>query len=179
MTHPVDLEAQVAKLWADYRALRENHGLASAFDALRKRILALRSNAKKLGLRVQYQQLGDLQTYVSKAKAELLSPAERVREVWPPLCQTYLRDAISEGESALRSGTLASLRRAAALLKPMDRPESLADIAEEGIAADLAVHIPGATVDQGMLVLSAEHERCIQKATTLSSRIGAALANPR
>ena len=79
MTHPIDLEAQVSRIWADYRLLRETQGSASAFDALRKRIRALRSHAKRLGLAVQYQQLGDLQTYVSKAKTELLSPAERLR----------------------------------------------------------------------------------------------------
>ena len=61
----------------------------------------------------------------------------------------------------------------------MDHPESLADIAEEGIAADLAAHIPGATVDEGMLVLSAEHEAALQEAASLLNRIRAALAEPK
>jgi hypothetical protein len=169
----LDLDEETKKLWQEYRDAQDGDAAGHDYAGLAKRVRALRAKARKAGSSLHAQRLADLATYVARAKKAQLTPEQQLLEIWPGLVPAAIEAAIGEGERALASGSPRSIRSAERALRFVDQPEHLAEIAEEGNAADLAEHIPGAVVDEGMLVLSGEHEALLERGRALLRRLRA------
>lgn len=173
-----ELEAAARGLWAEYRAARDAKA-AYDYEGLARRVRSLRAKARREGFTVVAQQLGDLGQYVAQAKELRLPPEDRVQAFWPALIPAVLVAALAAAEEALAVGSRARLRRAASMLRCLEAPERLADVAEEGLAEEFAAIIPGAEADAGMLVLSTEHAGLIERGLQALARVKAALRAKR
>lgn len=175
----LDLEEESEKLWAEYHAARAANAGFYDYGALASRVRSLCSRAKKRGFNLIAQRLGDLSSYIARAKKEQSTPEEQLRAFWPALVPSVIEAAILEAERALQTGTPAKLRKSQSALRCTDEPEHLAEIAEEGLAEDFAKHIPGAVVDSGMLILSPGHEALIERGRRVLGQLRVALASGR
>lgn len=92
------------------------------------------------------------------------STEERLFEIWPGLVKLQAQAAVEAAVAAQDSSDHDVIKRALDELAFVDTPEVLADIASEGLAAELAELIPGAVDDEGMLILSNEHETLLERA---------------
>ncbi|MDQ3365454.1 MAG: hypothetical protein M3680_08505 [Myxococcota bacterium] len=175
----MDFDEEMRKLWAEYHTAREAADPAYDFEALAKRVRSVRSAAKTDGFTVVHEQLGDLAEYVKLARAHSMTPMQRLRAYWPALDPSVIEGAIEHAEAALARGAVSQLRRAASRLRCTDQPEHLAGIAEDGLAGEFAALIPGACEDEGMLVLSPEHEALIERGRRTLGRVETAIAARR
>ncbi|MDC3953080.1 hypothetical protein [Polyangium jinanense] len=176
---PLDFEEESRRLWSEYHAARDADFAGYDFEAVSSKLRSLRRKASNRGLTVIVQQLGDLANYVSLAKKKQQTPEQRLRSYWPALIPSVIEAALHQAEEALKENSVPKLRRAMTALRCTEQPEYLAEIAEEGLAEEFAPHIPGAVEDEGMLVLSAEHEALIERGRVMLGRLHAAVGGRR
>ncbi|HVK66910.1 MAG TPA: hypothetical protein VM694_20635 [Polyangium sp.] len=176
---PLDLEEESRRLWSEYHAAREAGFAGYDFNAVSLKLRSLRRRSSKGGWTVIAQQLGDLAQYVSLAKKKQQTPEQRLRSFWPALVPSVIEAALRQAEAALKERSVPKIRRAISALRCTEEPEYLAEIAEEGLAEEFAPHIPGAVADEGMLVLSAEHEALIERGRLMLGRLHAAAGGRR